>query len=99
MYGVLIFLVGFPKEACGKQIYFLEARGRENSTSVAGTEDENLRPTREGMVEPPFWDLRRRRRRRFIATQPPSKYVDSIQAFDVSKCMIHSGNLQCIACI
>jgi hypothetical protein len=49
------------------------------------------------MVEPPFWDLRRRRRKRFIATQPPSKYVDSIQAFDVSKHTSYFDDLKHIA--
>lgn len=81
------------KKACVKYIFCLEARGHENTTAVAETEEENLRPARGGIVEPPFWDLRRRRRKRFIATQPPSKYVDSIQAFDVSKCMVRFGNL------
>jgi hypothetical protein len=57
----------------------------EDSTSVAGTEGENQKPTEGVTFEPPFWDLRRRRKR-FIATYPPSKYVDAIQAFDVSKC-------------
>jgi hypothetical protein len=52
---------------------------------MGGTEDVSQKPPRGVMVEPPFWDLRRRRRKRFIATQPPSKYVDSIQAFDVSE--------------
>ncbi|XP_069700318.1 alpha-1-inhibitor 3-like isoform X2 [Periplaneta americana] len=66
-----------PWEYCAKK-----ARGRENSTTLAGTEDENQQPTRGVVIDPPFWDLRRRRRKRFIATQPPSKYVDSIQAFD-----------------
>ena len=64
-----------------------EARNRENSTSVVGTDEENSQVSHGVVVEPPeppFWDLRRRRRKRFIATQPHSKYVDSIQAFDVS---------------
>ena len=67
---------------------YVEARGHEDSTSVAGTEDENQKPTKVVTFEPPFWDLRRRRRKRFIATHPPSKYVDSIQAFDVSICIV-----------
>lgn len=66
---------------------YVEARGHEDSTSVAGTEDKNRKSTEAAGVEPPFWDLRRRRRKRYIATHPPSKYVDSIQAFDVSKCI------------
>jgi hypothetical protein len=71
---------------------FLEARGHENSTSVAGTEEEILKPAQGIIFEPPFWDLRRRKRKRFIATQPPSKYVDSIQAFDVSKIIFLSNS-------
>jgi hypothetical protein len=66
---------------------YLEVRGHEDSISVAATGDENQKPTEGVTFEPPFWDLRRRRRKRFIATHPPSKYVDSIQAFDVSKCI------------
>jgi len=66
---------------------YVEARGQEDSTSVAGAEGENQKPTEGVTVEPDFWDLRRRRRKRFIAIHPPSKYVDSIQAFDVSKCI------------
>ena len=54
---------------------------------MAGTEGENHNRTEGVTFEPAFWDLRRRRRKRFIATHPPSKYVDSIQAFDVSKCI------------
>ncbi|PNF16410.1 Murinoglobulin-1 [Cryptotermes secundus] len=66
-----------PWEYCAKK-----AQGREDVTSMAGTEEVSQKPSRGVVVEPPFWDLRRRRRKRFIATQPPSKYVDSIQAFD-----------------
>jgi hypothetical protein len=65
---------------------------------MAGTEEVSQKPSRGVVVEPPFWDLRRRRRKRFIATQPPSKYVDSIQAFDVSKHANHFYDLKCVAC-
>jgi hypothetical protein len=51
---------------------------------MGGTEEVIQKPSQGDMVEPPFWDLRRRRRKRFVVNQPPSKYVDSIQAFDVS---------------
>jgi hypothetical protein len=65
---------------------------------MAGTEEVSNQPSRGVMEEPPFWDLRRRRRKRFIATQPPSKYVDSIQAFDVSKHAKHFDDLRYVAC-
>ncbi|PSN55938.1 Pregnancy zone protein [Blattella germanica] len=60
-------------------------KSQENSTSTAGSNEDDRQASHGVLVDPPepaFWDLRRRRRKRFIATQPPSKYVDSIQAFD-----------------
>jgi hypothetical protein len=65
---------------------------------MGGTEEGSQKSPRGVMVEPPFWDLRRRRRKRFIATQPPSKYVDSIQAFDVSERTNQFDDLQYVVC-
>jgi hypothetical protein len=63
-----------------------------------GAREEVIQKLSRGVIDPPFWDLRRRRRKRFIATQPPSKYVDSIQAFDVSKHVIQLNDLKYIVC-